>query len=127
MEYWRIYEKFAGDPALTDLTETQTITTGEQQNLILDEISALREEGLKAQGGFTIRDVVISEVKPVDGVPSATVEYCVDRRGVRLVSIATGKPVPFSGPETLSEAATFQQGSDGRWRVALLSNRAESC
>ena len=36
--YWAVYDKFIKDPSLTDLTETQIVTAGEESGYILDQI-----------------------------------------------------------------------------------------
>ncbi len=119
--YWRVYEKFVAVPSLTDLTETQYVTTGEASNQVLDLIRQSRDEGLRSEGGFVFRDVRVSR----SGSDEAEVNYCMDLSRLRVVKTATGEVLPRSG--TLSERAAMERGVDGKWRVARLSNEEAAC
>ena len=127
MEYWRVYEKFAADPSLSDLTETQQVTTGEAQNVILDAIGQLRDDNTAFLGGWQFRDVIVAV--PSDGgsgEPTSELTYCVDRSRMRLENTETGVVSEQSLP-SLRETALMKQGKDGRWRLAERRNQEEAC
>ena len=119
--YWRVYEKFVADPSLTDLTETQHVTTGEESNGILATIEQLRAEGIRSEGGRQFRDVVVNLV----GSDSATVAYCIDLSGLRVFDTKTGELVPRSGQ--LREQATLRKMPDRSWRVEQIRNESAQC
>ena len=122
--YWRVYEKFAADPSLTDLTETQYVTAGEEANLVLDRLSLLKTEGLVNRGGLVFRNIRVE--RPSDGVPpQAILTYCVDINSLVVVEQATGKQVDRSG--TWQEHATLERGEDGVWRVSMIRNEEAPC
>ncbi|WP_182799070.1 hypothetical protein [Tessaracoccus sp. MC1679] len=127
MEYWRVYEKFAGDPSLTDLTETQQVTTGEAQNVILDAIGQLRDDNLAFLGGWQFRDIAIAEPAAAGaGEVTSKMTYCVDRSRMRIEDSETGTVSVQSLP-SLAETAVMKQGKDGRWRLAERRNQEEAC
>lgn len=119
--YWRVYEKFTADPSLTDLTETQYVTTGEEANGILEAIAEGRDAGLRSEGGFVFRDFVVN----VTGDGKAKLDYCVDLASLRVVRIDTGEPFPRSG--TFIEHARMERGVDNVWRVAQIRNEQVQC
>ena len=122
--YWRVYEKFSADPSLTDLTETQYVTTGEEANLVLDRISLLKDAGLVNRGGLVFRNIEV--VRASDEVPAqATLTYCVDINSLVVIDEDTGKQVDRSG--TWREHATLERGEDGVWRVAQIRNEEATC
>ncbi len=119
--YWRVYEKFAADPSLTDLTETQYVTTGEEANGILEAIAEVRDAGLRSEGGVVFRDFVVT----VTGEGEAKLDYCVDLAWLRVVRIDNGEPFPRSG--TFVEHARMERGVDNVWRVAQIRNEEIQC
>lgn len=128
MEYWRIHHKFSADPTLSDLTETQNITTGDQQNLILDSISQLREAKLRTLGGLQFRSVSVGSPTVDAGTKrTAVITYCVDRSELRLENYDTGETMTAPGAPTFFETTTMQEGLDGRWRVAMILNEEAAC
>ncbi|AQP46829.1 hypothetical protein BW730_04095 [Tessaracoccus aquimaris] len=116
-----MYEKFAADPSLTDLTETQYVTTGEEANGILDAIASIRQSGLRSEGGFVFRDIVVD----VTEEGKAKLDYCIDLASVRVVRVDSGEPFPRSG--TLLEHARLERGLDNIWRVAQIRNEQVQC
>ena len=129
MEYWRIHHKFTSDPTLSDLSETQYITTGDQQNVILDVIAQLRDQKLRTLGGLQFRSVAVDGPLSGEtgGVRFATVSYCVDRRELRVENYETGESMAAPGAPTFLEKAVMNEGSDGQWRVAMMTNEAAPC
>lgn len=128
MEYWRIHHKFTGDPTLSDLTETQQITAGEQQNQILDLIGNLRDQRLRVIGGLEFRDIVVGQ-PAADGqdARTAVVTYCLDRRNLMLENYATGEALKAPGAPTFREETTLTEGLDSRWRVLMIRNEEAAC
>lgn len=128
MEYWRIHHKFTSDPSYSDLTETQLITTGEQQNVILDSIGSLREMELRSLGGLQFRDVVVNPPSATGDAPrTSLVEYCVDRQKLILENYSTGEKLAAPGAPTFLEQTTLEEGLDGRWRVSMIRNQEAAC
>lgn len=122
-EYWRVYEKFAADPSLTDLTETQYVTTGEEAKEILDLIASLRHEGVRSEGGRKFSDV---EVSIAGGFPmTAIIKYCMNVDELLLFDIATGERIPRSGAYV--EEARLENKKDGTWRVSYVKNEPAQC
>lgn len=122
--YWRVYEKFSADPSLTDLTETQYVTTGEEANLVLDRLSLLKAAGLVNRGGLVFRNIEVAQAS--DEVPAqATLTYCVDINSLLVIEQDTGRQVDRRG--TWREHATLEQGEDGVWRVAQIRNEEATC
>jgi len=127
MEYWRVYERFAADPELSDLSETQQVTTGEAQNVILEAIGSLRDEGRAFMGGWQFRDVKVSEPEAsVSGAMESRVSYCVDRGEMVFRDIDSGD-VEVSELPNLVETAVMVQGPDGTWRLAQRRNETSTC
>lgn len=121
-EYWRVYEKYAADPSLKDLTETQYVTTGEEATGILDALDELKRLGLKSEGGLIFKDVaVVSDSTSGE----ARLTYCLDLSRVRLVHVQTGQPYPRTG--ALLEQASLKMGADGIWRVSEILNGEAKC
>jgi hypothetical protein len=127
MEYWRVYEKFAADPSLTDWTETQYVTTEEEAALIIQALGELRDNGWKSLGGRVFRDVVVTEVPNQQEAGTAEISYCLDRSGVSLLDAETGTAVTVDVPPTFLETATLRVGLDGKWRVAMIRNEPAAC
>lgn len=122
-EYWRVYEKYAADPSLKDLTETQYVTTGAEANEVLDMISDLRRQGLRSEGGRVFSNVTVS---PESGTPRrAAVKYCVSVDSLILIEISTGQRVPRTGQYL--EVAVLENMKDGTWRVSHVSNEDAQC
>ena len=93
MKYWEVYDKFAADPTLSDLTETQMVTAGEESVHIRQSVQELRDEGLVALGGWVFRNIEIGETTTDStGQPKVEIKFCVDRTGLRVVDAATGEP-----------------------------------
>ncbi|MHA6525813.1 hypothetical protein [Tessaracoccus sp. G1721] len=127
MEYWEVRSRFVADPTLTDLSETQRVTTGEAEDLILASIRNLRNAGQRSVGGLEFRGVNVGVPREeVGGLAQADVTYCLDRSNVQLLD-SSGAPVAVEGPTTLDETATLERGQDGVWRVALIRNEAAQC
>ncbi len=61
--YWRVFEKFAADPSLTDLTETQRVTTGEEADAVLVVLANGRERNVKSVGVQQFRAVELSPTR----------------------------------------------------------------
>ncbi|MCC2592051.1 hypothetical protein LKO27_01220 [Tessaracoccus sp. OS52] len=128
IEYYRVFEKFAADPSLTDFTETQLVTTGEMSNLILDELQVLRENGHLTEGERSFHDLRVGEPRTVGDVTTAEVVYCNDRSAVRVLDAVsradTGhRPYPF-----INASATLEKGLDDVWRMSMLrTDVVESC
>lgn len=127
MEYWRVYEKYAADPSLADLSETQQVTTGEAQNVILEAIGTLRDEDRAFLGGWNFRDVVITQpTESPTGDRAARLNYCVDRSAMVFEDTTSGARSERSMPN-LKETSVLVQGPDGRWRLAQRRNEAQDC
>lgn len=125
-EYWRVYEKFAADPlTLTDLTETQYVTTGRQASIVHTSIASYREKRLRGDGGRVFRDVVVGNITKVGSARQATITYCADGAQLRVFDIDTNTLLPRSG--TYRETAIMEEGPDGLWRVELLENVEAQC
>jgi len=128
MEYWRVYEKYTADPTLSDLTETQLVTTGEHQNVILDIIRQLREQKIRSVGGMKFKGVsVTAPVSASDELRRGRVEYCLDRTSLVIENFETGERRAAPGAPTFIEEVTLVEGRDGRWRVAEIRNREAPC
>lgn len=131
-EGWEAYnhtlDKFLRDPTLTDLTETQYVTTGDESIRIIDEIALTREAKVRVEGDMLFRDVEIGEVVANgDGERRAVVTYCFDPSHQRAVHIDTGEPYSNPRTTTLEARDTVEQGKDGIWRVALHENLEAPC
>ena len=127
MEYWDVRSRFVADPTLTDLSETQRVTTGEAEDLILNSIRNLRNAGHRSVGGLEFRGISIGVARESDGgLAHADVTYCLDRSKVQLLD-SSGEAVIVEGPTTLKETATLERGLDDVWRVALIRNEAAEC
>lgn len=127
-EYWRVYEKYAADPTLTDLTETQYVTTGEAANVILDSLRASREKNLKFVGPQQFRDVSVGAIsEDAAGDRTAVISYCADNSQRQRLDATTGKPAAVDVPDTFTEQATLKEGADAKWRVAVIRNQEAKC
>lgn len=128
MRYWEVYDKFAADPGLEDVTETQLVTTGEESVVIRQSLQQLRADGLQSLGGWEFRDVEILPPTPdASGVTSAEISYCVDRQSLQLVHSASGEPALAEPLPNLDEVAVLEKGEDGVWRVSQRRNQEASC
>lgn len=129
-EYNRIVEKYLSDPnGYSDFTETQIVTTGEEQNGILDTIQLYREHDIRARGGLTFDQLSLGEPMPTGeaGNAQVTVSYCVDRRD-SYVETYGGEEFPTDHlVPRFQETATMEEGLDGIWRVAQIRNSEEPC
>lgn len=125
--YWRVFEKFAADPSLTDLTETQHVTTGEEADAILVGLAHGRERNVKSVGTQQFRAVQLSPTRQTAAGREADISYCADLSAVRLVDAETGAPVERGGSDTFHETATMREGVDGTWRVAQIRNEEATC
>ena len=129
--YLEVYDKFAADPLTpTDWTETQLVTTGEEQTGILDSLQLRREARLLDQGGTVYRAVKISQPAKAgpDGLRTAVLTYCVDVSNSVLVNADTGKV--FERPvdtTTYLETTTLIEAKDDDWRVATIRNKEATC
>lgn len=127
-EYNRVKEKFAKDPTLKDLTETQYVTTGFAAQMIIEQISSLRKDNLRVVGDRIWRDVTITEPSTnADGVTIATVTACYDPTHAYAVDIDTEEPSKERLTKTLRETLLMEQGADKIWRVADYDNESEEC
>lgn len=125
--YKVVLQKFAGDPSLSDLSETQLITTGEEQNGILSSIQGLRDSNLVSEGGLAYRDVTVGSPRVgSDGVKRAIVTYCVDRSKLIVVNQDTREPVDINNHLDLLEEATLAQVGN-KWLVETIRNEDGSC
>ena len=128
MEYWSVFGKFAGDPTLTDLTDTQRITTGEAQNSIIDTIRSLREANIRFLGGLAFSAIEIQEpTQRPDGLRESVVTYCLDRSAVKNVDATTGTAIENTGPLTWQETVSMVEGLDSTWRVAAIRGGEDPC
>ena len=128
MEYWEVFSRFAEDPELGDLSDTQRVTTGEAQDTILGTIRGLREANIQTLGGFVFRDVEVTLASAAaDGAMIATVSYCLDRSEVRNVDSATGQPLEVEGPLSWREVMTLSKGLDEKWRAAQIRSSEGTC
>ncbi|AQP46830.1 hypothetical protein BW730_04100 [Tessaracoccus aquimaris] len=116
-----MYEKFVADPSLTELTETQHVTTGEESNGILATIEQLRAEGIRSEGGRQFRDVAVDIV----GSDNATIAYCVDLSSLRVFDTTTGDRLTRSGE--LREKVTLRKMPDHSWRVEQIRSESTQC
>lgn len=129
MDYYAVMDKFAADPTLTDLTETQYVTTGEEAGMIVKALNELRENGHVATGGRSFHDMRVGEPEVnSEDVTVVTVTYCQDQSRVRVLDAETREdtglhPVPF-----VDVVATLELGLDDKWRVAMIRDQeVESC
>src|SRR5690606_6368144 len=60
-DYWEVFARFAADPTLTDLTDTQRVTEpgSAEAQLIMDQIATLREEKVRIEGQWRFRNLEI--------------------------------------------------------------------
>ena len=128
-EYWRVYEKYAADPAaFEDFSGTRAVATGEEGERVIGSLNALKESGIRVIGSQEFRDVTVSEVSlRADRISEATVSYCVD--GSRLVRLdaESGEPTGVEVPPTYLEQARMELALDGVWRVAQIRNQRATC
>ena len=128
MDYWGAFDRFARDPDLSDLSDTQRVTTGEAQDTILTALRGLREANMRTMGGLLFRDVEVEDPsRESDGLEFAIVQYCLDRSGVENIDTVTGERVAIEGPLTWPETMRLEKGLDGRWRAAQIRSGAGSC
>ena len=126
MEYWRVYEKFASDPSLTDFTELQNLVDGEETTVALQSIQNLRESGRRTDGGLLFRDAVVGVPAGSASSRTVTVTYCLDRSNLAIVDAETGSSIGDPLPN-LRETASLSEGTDGAWRVTQIRNVEEAC
>ena len=94
--------------------------------MIIEQIERMRLARLRSDGGFIFRNVELTEVSEgADGARTATITYCSDAAQLRVFDLDTGERLPREG--TVEERARMEQGRDGKWRVAGLSNVEASC
>lgn len=125
LEYWRVYDKFTRDPTLTDLSETQYVTTGEMSSVIVRAIRTYREQGLRSAGGIRFSKISVGTPTAGDSARSAIITYCTDNAEYKVYK--DGKPFDVE-KFVLRETATMLEGEDGKWRVAQIRNeRDPSC
>ncbi|MFD0865022.1 hypothetical protein ACFQ06_04265 [Tessaracoccus lubricantis] len=126
-DYLRVLEKYSADPmGFTDFTETQNVTTGNEKVIILDLLSAYREEKVRVIGNFAFRDVEIGTIQlNAEGLRQATLEYCVDRSNMEVVSYEGTQQDTSGLTPTYPETTTLVEGADGVWRVAQVRNDQE--
>lgn len=128
MKYWEVYDKFAADPTLSDLTETQHVTSGEESVVIIQSIQELRDAGLIAKGGWAFREVVVGEAATnAAGTHTAEIQYCADRSSLRIIEEATLQPPAGEPLQNLLETATLERGADSVWRVSMRRNQSAEC
>ncbi|AQX16426.1 hypothetical protein BKM78_11305 [Tessaracoccus sp. T2.5-30] len=128
MEYWRVYQKFAQDPSVTDWSETQLVTTGEESGAIISAIGDLKDRGWRSLGGLEFRDIqVVLTPGDAEGPNRAEVTYCLDRSDVSIVDAESGVAVAVGGSATLRESAELEHGADGIWRVSKVRNEPQAC
>lgn len=128
--YQRVLEKYLADPlGFTDFTETQLVTTGEEQNTILDTVQLYREHKIRALGGLAFDQVVVGDRQATgeNGNDQVVLSYCVDRSQSQVETL-DGEDFPTSHLiPRFKETATMEKGLDGIWRVALVRNGEEPC
>ncbi|WP_040282501.1 hypothetical protein [Tessaracoccus massiliensis] len=129
-EYQRVMDKYLADPdGYTDFTETQNVTTGEEQNIVLDTVQLYRERRIQSRGGLSFDSLTIGEMQPTGegGQPQVALSYCVDRSQGRVVTY-DGEVFPTDHLQPrFKEVSTMEQGLDGVWRVAVVRNGDEPC
>lgn len=129
IRYWNVFDKFAADPTLTDLTETQIVSTGEAANVILDEIQEIRENGHIAVGDRSFHDIAVAEpTTNADGMTTAQVTYCNDRSQVKVLDAKTKEDTGHRPFPYVQVTATLHEGADGIWRIAMIRDQqVEAC
>ena len=127
-EYWRVYEKFVGDPLGThDLSEVQAIATGDQPNVFLRSVDIGRERRVSISGGQQFRDVVVGDISSSSASRVASMTYCADSSAVTMKNVDTGESVKKSTGDTYRETVNLLEGTDGVWRVSKITNEEASC
>ncbi len=126
--YVRVGDKFARDPSLKDLSETQHVTTGQASVDLVQSINTLRSKNLVRKGDPVYRDTKISDpATNDDGVTTATVNYCFDATQMKTVDADSGKEGELTFRETMKVEALLEKMPDGSWRVALVSTEVAPC
>lgn len=128
--YQRTLDKFARDPELNDLTETQYVTTGQEATDAVQGIVRLRQNNLMRKGTVIFRDAVISEpTTNTDGVTTAEINYCFDPAHLQTVDIDTGQPGEnvIQPDQTMKVKIIMEQMPDGSWRAALSETKLAKC
>lgn len=127
-EYSIVYDKFARDPSLTDLSETQYVTTGFWSVGVTQSINSLRKQNLRAAGHNIHRDVKIGDPETnADGVRISIITACNDLSHQYAIDITTGEKSDKGYNGTLFETITMQLGLDNKWRVADYTNEPKPC
>lgn len=121
-EGWEAYnhtlDKFLRDPNLTDLTETQYVTTGDESIRIIDEIQAARSGNVHLGGHLLFRDVTYGVPEEIEGVRQATITYCNDAAHLVVLDSNTDEPITDQSADSFLAHDRLVQGTDGKWRVA---------
>lgn len=128
--YKRVLEKYARDPDLTDWTETQYVTTGEESFNVIESIAYLRDENLMLVGDTVYTEVIVGERETTsEGRAIATVTSCLDPTASEryVVDIDTGEKAEMQLTQTLLETVTMELGADDVWRAALVRNEGRTC
>ncbi len=121
LEYWRVYDKFASDPAkYADMTELGRVAADDALTVAIREINELRQDGWRSRGGLRFSSVTVSDPVSVGGERTATVTYCIDTSELVVID-RQGKPVEQEGWR-LQETATMREGGDKIWRMVQVRN-----
>ena len=131
---WETHEitmdKFARNPDLTDLTEIQLVSTGQEATDSVAVLVRLRNNNLIRKGYVIFRDAVIAEpTTDTDGVTTSEINYCFDPTHLQTVDIDTGQPGEsvIQPDQTMKVMVLMEQMPDGSWRAALSETELAPC
>lgn len=131
---WETHEitmdKFARNPDLTDLTEIQLVSTGQEATDSVAGIVRLRNNNLIRKGYVIFRDAVIAEpTTDTDGVTTSEINFCFDPAHLQTVDIDTGQPGEsvIQPDQTMKVMVLMEQMPDGSWRAALSETELAPC
>lgn len=131
---WETHEitmdEFARNPDLTDLTEIQLVSTGQEATDSVAGIVRLRNNNLIRKGYVIFRDAVIAEpTTDTDGVTTSEINYCFDPAHLQTVDIDTGQPGEsvIQPDQTMKVMVLMEQMPDGSWRAALSETELAPC
>jgi hypothetical protein len=110
--FWHVIDRLSADPN-SDLTELTKVSRGSVAAQWARNINQYRFDGVKAEGGVAVRDVVANQTKDDD---LYRVTACIDASKVNLVDKNGKSVVPREGPRQVSYDYTVENDQQ-KWYV----------
>ena len=122
IEYFRILDQtFSSLDA--DPQPLKDITTGQTQEMDINDLNDYREQGKIQTGNVVVRILGAEEPKEVDGLQVTAIQICTDAENIDVIDSKTGKTVlkPGQRPPYLRWDINVVKIEDG-WRVRETTN-----